>query len=158
MTKHRKGVPDAAAVKLAAWVTAFVNAVWGRRLRAAKSLVDTITDVLENGYSEDDVRSCFWVTAALPGTDWLKDALRPGDRAILPELVLRFHGGTNPVSGQEAKQWLPDRLARVEETSPRIIEGVIARVAAACGAAAEAQERAFLSRVGFPQESIPAAE
>ena len=151
MTKHKKGIPDPLAVRLAAWVVAFVNVTWGRKLRAAKSLVDTIQDVLESGYSEDDVRSAFWVTATLPGSDWLKEALRPGDRPIQPEIVLRYHGGVNPVTGKEAVRWLDDRLARVEETSGRLVAGVLERLKKELGPGEPYEaETAFLRRAGFP--------
>lgn len=152
MTKHRKGIADPNAVKLAAWAVEFVNTAWGRRLRASKSLVDSIADALENGYTRDEVRSAFWVTATLVGDDWPKEAMRPGDRAIAPEIILRFHGGVNPQSGKEAVRWLDDRLARVEETSAPLIQTVLARLRKAMGTdeARYNEEVDFLKRVGFP--------
>jgi len=148
----KRRAENPAAVSLAAWAVAFVNVTWGRRLRASKALVDAVAEALDAGYSEDDIRSAFWVTATLGGNDWLKDAMRPGDRPLAPEVVLRFHGGTNPVTGKEAARWLDDRLARVEETSGSLVAGVLARLKRETDSARHGQEAAFLKRAGFPME------
>lgn len=150
MARFKRGAPLPKAVELAEWITQFVNVVWGRKLRSSKALVDAVESALENGYTEDHIRSVYWVAASLPGDEFIKDALRPG-KAIDPEVLLRFHGRVNNYTGKDAVRWLDILGARVEETSSRLVAGVLERVSP-LGAEVVEREREFLERAGFPME------
>lgn len=109
--------PDDSGWALTEHVTRLVNALFRRRLRASRSLYDAITEALDAGYREDELRVVPWVARCL-FQGWITGALA---RDLPPEILYRFKGGMNPKSGQPARRWLDELLARAGEVAPDLV-------------------------------------
>lgn len=137
--------------RLCEHITRFVNATFGRKLRASRALHDAITSAKDAGYSDDELRIVYWVAGGLTGNResdtyvWVKNSLK---ESLSPEIVLRHRGGTNPSTGNPAKRWLDDLLSRAGETSPVLVGAILYKLPADI----QAEERALLDRMGVAWE------
>jgi len=139
-TKTRPDNNDPAWV-LAEHLVKFTNVSLGRKLRPSRALYDAVTEALDAGYTQDDLRVAFWSAVGLPN-HWIRRALRED---LSPEVLLRFKGGTNPKSGVPAKRWLDELVARADETNPVLIGQTLSRLPQQMRDC----EREFLTKVGM---------
>ncbi|SRR5260221_245367 len=110
------------AHRIAATITKFVNIVFERRLGLSREVIDAVSDALDAGYSEDEIRIAFWTTRCASDS-WLGDQIR--DKAFGPEIVLRFKGGMNSRTAQPAKRWLDDCISRAPEMLPSLVTATL---------------------------------
>ena len=126
MKDQRSLLPQGSdARELADRITAFFNVAFGRKLKTSRATITAITDALEVGYTQDEIRLAFWSARCIAGEQWIKDVLR---KDATPELVLRFKGGLNSKTMKYAKQWLDELSSRIGETDQTLIGHLLARL------------------------------
>ena len=111
------------AFRIAEHCTSFVNNAFTRRLGKmgpSFALVDAVQEALDSGYTEDQIRICYW--SARCTQNWLREQL---SGTIQPEIALRHKGSMNTITGKPAVRWLDDLVERVGEINPRVAYAVL---------------------------------
>lgn len=126
-SKRERVTISAGAERIAARLTKITNGVLGRKLGKNRALSEAVEKALGVGFTEDEIVSALWAGLCGPDGWWRAEE---GGRASLT-LLMRYAGGTNPQTGQPAKQFLPENASRFGEVFPARIAEAVTKLRAA---------------------------